>query len=228
MYGAVIVAAGKGLRLGGEIPKQFINLRGKPVLAHTVKSFLDAGIFQEIVLVLPSGFLYYGHENVVSPYFSKNNIKLVEGASERWQSVGCGLQKLSKEIKTVCVHDGVRPLVSPNLIHKVALAGRESQAATLAVPLKDTLKKVTEKGEVVKTLPREQYRLIQTPQCFSRELLEKARKQASYEGVTATDESSLVEATGQVVKVVEGSYRNIKITTPEDLVLAEALWEMKN
>ena len=238
MRGAVLVAAGKGVRVGGKIPKQFVELRGKPVLAHTLDAFYESGFFQEIVLVVPPGYRDYVLEKVLQPYFqfsTDDRIReislqepcIVEGSQERRKSVHLGIQELNPACQTVCIHDGVRPLVSRGEIAEVVKAGEAHGAATLAIPLKDTLKEVDYRGVVLNTLPRENYRLIQTPQCFSKKILAEAHQQAEINGEEATDDASLVEQMGVAVKTIEGSYRNLKITTPEDLVLAGALWDMK-
>jgi len=226
-YGAIIVAAGRGVRVGGDIPKQYLPLQGTPVLAHTVKKFAWIDIFREIVIVIPTNYLDYTREKIWLPQFSQAHIKLVEGALQRQESVYRGLKSLDEKCQLVCVHDGVRPLVSRREIIETVKAGEENHAATLVAPLKDTLKEVDHDKNVLNTLPRENYRLTLTPQCFSRNVLEIAHEYAREEGIIATDDASLVEATGNIVKTVEGSHYNLKITTSEDLALAEILMEMR-
>lgn len=233
MNAAVIVAAGKGVRLGGEIPKQFLKLKDKPVLVHTLQQFNQLeDLFSETVVVLPAGNLDYAREKIFQPFFQPygmetGSIKLVEGSDERQASVRRGLSALDPQVQNICIHDGVRPLVTPSLIKSVMQAGCLHGAATLAVPLKDTLKEVDGEGNVIKTLPRSRYRLIQTPQCFKRELIEEAHLKARELGSEATDDASLVELLGYSVKTVEGSGDNLKITTPEDLIMAEMLLEKR-
>ncbi len=227
MNGAVIVAAGKGLRMDAEVPKQFLNILDRPVVVHTLQRFIQAGVFSEIVLVVPDNYRDYAR-GLLQPYRPLDRVKLVEGSQKRQESVYRGLLTLPQSVETACIHDGVRPMVSISLIKRVLSVAERRGAAVPAVALKDTIKEVDQRGNVAKTLDREKYRLIQTPQCFTREVLVKAHEDAYKEGREATDDASLVEYTGAPVAVVEGESENIKITIPEDLVLAEMFLEKRN
>ncbi len=227
MREAIIVAAGRGRRMGNSLPKQFLELGGKPVLVHSVQRFLKESSFAQVIVVVPQGYLEYSYQQVLGPWLNLENLVVVEGAAERQESVFHGLMVCGKDCKSVCIHDGARPLVSSNQIKEVTEAGENYGAATLAVPLQDTLKEIDETGWVVRTLPRDRYRLIQTPQCFNVPLLWRAHNMAKQEGLSVTDDASMLEFIGETVKTVSGSYRNLKITTPEDLALAEVLLELE-
>lgn len=214
---AVIVAAGSGLRFGGEKPKQLARLAGRPVLTHTLKAFSSSPIISDIILVLPADWLEAIVEEAVRPY-ALTGIKYVPGGASRSDSTRRGFEAARGEV--VLIHDGVRPLVRADLIQKVALAAWEHGAALAAVPVSDTLKEV--KGGVAwKTVDRSALWRAQTPQGFQRELLARALAGAVAE--SATDDIGLVEHLGLTAAVVTGSPSNIKITTREDLMVAEAL-----
>lgn len=219
---AIIVAAGEGQRLGTPRPKQFLELCGEPVLVHTLRAFDCCADVDEVILVLAAeeretfaGCLSAFNLNKVS--------QVVEGGAERQDSVWQGLQRVDRaRTEIVAVHDGVRPLVTPGHISRVVAQARRSGAATLAVPVTDTIKEV-EGAQVLKTLDRRRLYLVQTPQAFRTEILVSAYTRARAEGRRATDDAALVEQCGLAVAVVEGSRDNVKITWPEDLALAEFL-----
>lgn len=213
---AVIVAAGSGLRFGGEKPKQLTPLVGRPVLSRTVAVFDSSPVISEIILVLPEKWLEACLDEAIRPFgFSK--VRAVCGGFSRTESTRLGFEASVGEV--VLVHDGVRPLVDHQLIAKVALAAWAGGAALAAVPLRDTLKKV-DNGQVLGTISREKLWRAQTPQGFRRMLLAEALKEAGVESM-ATDDVELVERLGKQVAVVESNERNLKITTPEDLKMAE-------
>ena len=226
MFGAIIVAAGAGMRMGGGIPKQFQNLNGKPVLIHTIEKFVCSDpLFQCIVVVIPPGSKDYCREILLASQLPPERVLLVEGGQERQHSVYKGLKQLSDEVEVVCIHDGVRPLVSVELVGKVAHEAGQKGAVIPAVPVKDTLKEVGKRdghSEVVTgTLSRDRYRLIQTPQGFNRQIILKAYQKAREESSSATDDAALVENLGVEVQVIPGEAVNIKLTTPEDVHWAE-------
>src|SRR4030042_4393217 len=215
---AIIVAAGAGKLFGSA--KQFALLRGKPVLERSLEAFEAHPEVDEIVLVLPAeeGGARYGKGG-------GKVVAVVRGGERRQDSVVRGFEKVdSLPADIVLVHDGVRPLVSREVITRVIAAARKCGAAVAAVPVEDTIKEAAG-GLVVRTLEREDLLRVQTPQAFSGEVLDRALKKAREDGFYGTDEAALVERTGHPVVVVPGDRRNIKITTAADLKIAEALLE---
>jgi len=218
--GAIIVAGGTGTRMGR--PKQFLPLCGRPVVEWALETFLGVPDFEEIVLVMtPENVAAHG-ARLVSP-----RVKVVEGGATRMGSVRNGMAALSPDVEVVAVHDGARPLITRELVSACLEEAMESGAALPAVPVKDTLKKVASKTLWVAQTPmRSSFWLAQTPQCYRREILEEAL--AKFPGEKeATDESQLVERAGHKVKIVPSNYENMKITTPEDLSVAEAFLERR-
>ena len=220
---AIIVAAGSGNRFGSKTPKQFLELAGKPVLFHALQRFEDAPSINGIILVLRaaeiSGFL----EQAAKYNLQKLN-RVVAGGATRLESVWNGFQQInSNTAKTVAVHDGARPLVTVAEIERTIEKAGETGAACLVAPVTDTIKEITPDGAILRTIDRNSLRRALTPQCFSYELLRRALSEIDVLSEAATDESFLIEKLGQHVSIVEGSARNIKITVPEDLILAEML-----
>lgn len=216
---AIIVAAGLGKRMNSRQPKQFLALAGKPVIWHTLQKFIKSNVFSEIVLVINRDSLRYCQENIIKKY-KFNQVKLVAGGKERQDSVYQGLKNLSP-CDYVAVHDGVRCLVTEQIIRKTAKAAVKYQAAIAAVPVKDTIKECSPGNLVKRTVNRDSLWIIQTPQVFQHALIMKAYQQAMKKGFYGTDDASLVEKLGQKVKLVMASYNNIKITTAIDLSIAE-------
>ena len=216
---AVVPAGGTGTRMGGTVPKQFLELNGKPILYYTLKTLQDCGIISELILVVPEK----EYENACTDWLGKPEIvkKVVVGGAKRQDSVYNGFCELSPQTEIVLVHDGVRPFLSHQMIQESVDAAREYGAAITAIPVNDTIKKVDDSGLVSKTVDREGLWRVQTPQVFRYELLEEAFKKANSEKFYGTDEGTLIEHLGKPVKVVEGSEQNIKITRPEDLRLSE-------
>lgn len=216
---AVVVAAGLGKRFGSA--KQFAALRGKPLVDWCLEAFEDHPDVSDMVLVLPAAEV---HKDYGSIYPKLRAV--VAGGRERQDSVGQGLDCVEPESEThlVLVHDGVRPLVGPELISRVIQAARESGAAVPGLPVEETLKEISG-GEVTRTLDRRSIVRVQTPQGFSCALLKAALEAARDDGRYGTDEAVLVERMGRTVRVVPGDPRNIKVTTPSDLRMAEALLE---
>jgi 2-C-methyl-D-erythritol 4-phosphate cytidylyltransferase len=218
----IIVAAGSGERMKGATLKQFLLIMGKPMLAHTVQRFEECESISEIAIVVPPGKQEYCQREIVSKYGLKKVVACVEGGEKRQDSVYKGLVATTGAI--VCVHDGVRPLVTGELITECVDSARAGGAAIAAIPVKDTIKRVSEE-HVVATLDRREMWKAQTPQVFRREVLERAFAKAREEGYSATDESSLVESLGMRVRIVAGSPENLKVTTREDLSVIMALME---
>jgi len=218
---AIIVAAGEGRRAG--CSKQFRRIAGAPVLVHTLRRFEACASIARVVLVLPAGEAARFFAGLES-YGLKKVVRIVAGGASRMESVWRGLQATrATATSIVAVHDGVRPLVAPTEIDAVVCAAHETGAALLAAPVTDTIKEVDLAHNVVRTLPRGALRRALTPQCFRYDLLRRAYEQAMAEGWEETDDSALVERLGIAVRVVQGSARNIKITAPEDFLIAEAL-----
>jgi 2-C-methyl-D-erythritol 4-phosphate cytidylyltransferase len=214
---AVLVAGGKGLRMGSAMPKQFLPLDGKPLLYYTIKAFLEAFPELHMILVLPQDQLSYA-QMVLQSFPERIDLSIVAGGETRFHSVQNGLRSIGEDA-VVFVHDGVRPLVSVDLIRRCYEQALEKGSAIPAVAVSDSIRMLN--GDTSKPVDRELLRSIQTPQTFRAEILLPAFTQ-EYK-VAFTDEATVVEAYGTNVYLIEGEKSNIKVTTPEDLVLAEAL-----
>lgn len=220
---AIIAAAGQGTRIGGQRAKQFLELAGVPIIIHTLRRFEQCVDVQEVVVVLPAedaaGFL-----ELAGKYGLRKLSRVVAGGATRTESIRRGLQTVrAATAEIVVVHDGVRPFVTPAEISQTIAAARVTGAAILVAPATDTIKEVQD-GHVKRTLPRSTLRHALTPQCFRYALLKQAYDQAeNLDAEAATDDSALVERLGATVSIVEGDARNIKITRPADLALAEIL-----
>jgi len=221
---AVVPAAGSSTRMGAGVKKQYLELEGIPVLARTLRVLEECFLVDGIVLVVGYGEEEYCRWNLVERYDFSKVMKIVAGGDKRQVSVLNGISILPSDTEIVVIHDGARPLLPPDRLVAVIEAAQKYGAATLAVPPKDTVKLGNARGLVVKTLPREELFLIQTPQAFHYQLILKAHKKAQeiQEDIQATDDAYLVELMRLPVKLVPGSYRNLKITTPEDLIVASA------
>jgi len=213
---AIIVAAGIGKRMKSEVPKQFLSLKGKPILAHTLSCFQKAVVVDQIILVVNPNWQEESRQ--IASFFNKV-VHIVAGGKRRQDSVWAGLQAVEEGI--VLVHDGVRPFVTPALIERVVKATKKWGAVVPALPAKETVKWV-EESVVKKTLPREFIYLVQTPQGFRYELLKEAYLRLG-DKENVTDDASLVERLGIKVCVIAGEPFNLKITTPEDLKWAEMI-----
>lgn len=220
--GAVIVAAGSASRMGG-IDKVMAPLGGEPMILRTVRAFEDCEAVKEIVIVTRQDLM--GPIAELCSGFTKIR-SVVQGGSSRQESVKLGLLAFSKEVRLAAVHDGARPLVSGELIDKVIRAAHSYGAAAPAIPVKDTIK-VFEGGFIAATPDRSTLRAVQTPQVMDRDLLLGALEKAEQEGTALTDDCSAVEHIGMRVRLVEGEERNLKVTTPLDLKIAELLLEEK-
>lgn len=218
--GAVIVAAGSATRMGG-IDKVMANLGGEPMIARTVRAFQNCDAITSIVIVT--------REDLIRPISDlcrdmKKVAAVVAGGSSRQKSVHLGLNALPKGMKLAAVHDGARPLISWQVIDRVVRAANTYGAAAPAIPVKDTIK-VVQGGLVKETPDRSSLMAVQTPQVFDFDLLRGALKKAEEDGTQVTDDCSAVERTGMRIKIVEGDERNLKVTTPMDLKIAELLLE---
>lgn len=219
-YQVIIPAAGQGKRMGAGKNKLFIELRGLPIIVHTLKVFENDHRCAGIILVIhPEEKMEF--QQLLQKHDIKKVLSLVAGGKERQQSVYHGLKEVTTD-GIVLVHDGARPFIHPTMISELLTATEKDGAAVVAVPVKDTIKKVRNKT-VLETIERSSLWAIQTPQAFRVSLLLTAHKEAEKNAFQGTDDASLVEQLGIGVTVVEGTYDNIKLTTPEDLYFAEAI-----
>ena len=219
----LIPAAGAGKRMGKAPAKQFLALGDKPILAHTLLAFQRASEIDEIIPILSEEDLETCLGEIIEAYHITKVKTLVVGGKERQNSVANGLQKLEKDAAIVLVHDGVRPFVTPEMIKEAVDYAKRGECVAMGVPIKDTIKEVNDQGMVRHTLDRSRLWAIQTPQAFPVKALKRAYEEASKQRVYGTDDATIVERMGGSVRVLMGSYENIKITTPEDLMLAEEI-----
>lgn len=225
--GIVIPAAGQGKRMGAGCNKQFLQLMGLPILAHTIRLFEDSNHVSEIIIVGAEGDISL-IEGLVRHHSFNKVMSICQGGVQRQDSVRAGVQALSPTIQRIVVHDGARPLLTLQAFHKFLRDTEDFSAAIMGISVKDTIKQVDSSGKVLETLPRESLCAVQTPQIFDRGILEEAHHRAFSAGYYGTDDASLLEWIGCPVQVIEGSQENIKVTTPEDLWLAERILAMRD
>ena len=221
---AIVLAAGQGKRMGSQIPKQFLLLRGFPVLYYSLKCFQDCEWIQDIILVTNEESVEYVKEQIVDRYFLTKTRRIVTGGEERYDSVYAGLMEC-EGTDYVFVHDGARPLITREILERVFDGVKEYGACIAGMPSKDTIKISDEGGCVLSTPPRDRVWNVQTPQAFSYSVLKNAHDSIREKGMKGiTDDAMIVEQETECwVKLVQGSYENLKITTPEDLKIAEAI-----
>lgn len=209
---AVIVAGGSGSRMKTELPKQFIELQGKPILMHTLQQFHRADANTTIILVLPEAQIAFWEELKTTHHFTIPH-QVTIGGTSRFQSVKNGLACIPSDIGVVAIHDGVRPFIRKALIDEAFEKANQLGNAIVSMPLKDSIRHLSQTGNAAK--PRKDYRIIQTPQTFQVKLIKAAfiTKELS----TFTDDATVLEHAGHRIHLIDGDYRNIKITTPEDL-----------
>ena len=215
---AIIVAGGKGLRMGGELPKQFIPVEGRPVLMRTLDAFHACDASIQLILVLPHDHQAYWHELCAQYQFAVPH-RIADGGATRFHSVQSGLSLVDASEALVAVHDGVRPFVGPEVIRRCYAEAEAHGAVVPVIPVVETVRQLV--GEGSKTVARDAYRLVQTPQTFRATLLRRAYEQPYCDAFT--DDASVVEALGSAVSLVDGNRENIKLTTPFDLIVAKAL-----
>ena len=218
--GAIIPAAGRGKRIGASVPKQFLEIQGRPLLHHTLMVFASCKLIDYVVLVMPRADVDEMGEDWLNKYEIVR--KVVVGGEQRQDSVYNGFSSLEEGTDIVVVHDGVRPFTTPQMITATVEAAQQHGAAITAIPVSDTVKQAAD-GFVKQTVSRDGLWRVQTPQAFQCGLLQQAFKKAKKDSYYGTDEGSLVEYLGERVKIVPGSELNIKITRKEDLVLGESL-----
>ena len=227
MINALIVAAGKGLRMQSDVPKQYLTLADEPILCRALRVFDRCEAIDAICLVVPESDLTFCRRRLLPSIGLGKTITLVAGGVERHQSVYNGLQAMAAQTEIVVIHDGVRPFVVPAQIRACIDGARRFGACILATPARDTVKRADSSNLIIETLDRQCIWLAQTPQAFRYLLIREGHESARREGCGATDDAVLVERMGKPVKIVEGSPLNIKITSPEDLKVAVAMLAAK-
>jgi 2-C-methyl-D-erythritol 4-phosphate cytidylyltransferase len=220
---AIIAAAGIGKRMGGTTPKQYLELGRRPIICHSLDSFNHASTIESVVIVVEPGREGDFRKDILEAFKYPAKWKVVGGGSVRQQSVANGLKAVPDDCDVVVVHDGVRPFIYPAVIDESVRLAKMSGACIVATPIKETIKSVDAHGMIDFTVDRSVLWGAKTPQSFKREVLEEAMRKAAEDNFFGTDEASLVERMGINVKVIEGDERNIKITTPSDLKVAEAI-----
>lgn len=222
-YTAIIPAAGQGKRMQGDRNKQFMLLGGIPIIVHTLRVFQESPVIHDVIIVCGREEVDYYRAQLIPDYGIKKSVRVVTGGEQRQDSVYRGLVSAPSESRYVMIHDGARPLITQELINSLAKEVIDHGAVVPGVPVKDTIKKTDNSGFIIDTPPRENLWHVQTPQVFDRELIFRAHKEALKTRFYGTDDASLVERLGVPVKIISGSYENLKITTPDDLIAAEAI-----
>ena len=220
---ALVPAAGKGLRMGGAIPKQFLALGGEPLVVHSLRVLQASPVIDQIILAVPQADLDYCLNDLAVRFGFSKITKVVAGGKERQDSVRHALEHVSEETEIVVVHDAVRPFLTQQMVADVVAEARRGGGAIVALPMRDTVKQVGAEHRIERTVDRQPLWLAQTPQAFRRDWLLNAHRKAYVEGVHATDDAYLFEWAGHPVVVVEGSGENIKVTRPEDMVIGDAI-----
>jgi 2-C-methyl-D-erythritol 4-phosphate cytidylyltransferase len=220
---AIIPAAGSSKRMQNNISKQYLLLDGIPVLARTLEIFQRSPGIDEIFLIVPEMDIDYARNDIVDRYDISKVSNILAGGEERQDSVRNGIDVLGSDHDIVVIHDGVRPFISEELVRSAIFEASTWQAVTVGVPVKDTVKSVDGHGIVLETLNRNHLWLTQTPQAFERDIIKKAYEAAYRDNYYGTDDAALVERMGVKVMMIRGSYDNIKITTKDDIMLAEVL-----
>jgi len=220
---AIIPAAGTGSRMNSGISKQYIIIDQIPVLARTLKVFNENKYIDEIILIINENDIEFCQENIINKYNISKIKKIVPGGSERQDSCASGVKSLSKDIVYVLIHDGARPFLTDDIIGSTLKSVKEYGVCCTCIPVKDTIKVVDDEANIIDTPPRRSLYAAQTPQGFKCDILKNIYAKAEYEKYTATDDVQIAEHYGYVPHMVKGSYENIKITTKEDLYMAEGI-----
>ena len=223
---ALVLAAGRGRRMGGVRGKAFLSIMGKPLLAWTLSVFESFPRIQEVVLVVPPNREEEFKEKILLPY-NVAKARIVSGGDSRQDSIQNGFAGIEEPCNLVVIHDGARPFLDRETLEKALNAAEKDGASIVAVPVKETIKSGDEQGMVRETFDRSHLWSVQTPQTYKYQIIKEALEAARRENFHGTDDSSLVERIGKPIRIITGSYENIKITTPEDLVIAEAMLRKK-
>ena len=217
---AIVLAGGSGSRFGSSVPKQFLPVQGRPLLAHTVERIAASPRISRTIVVLPRDGFAATKQRLAR--FVEDDAMLVPGGRSRQESTWEGLAMIEESYRGLAaVHDGARPLVDPAMVDRLVASAAEYGAAIPAMPVVETLKEVSGEGAILRTVDRSRLYRAQTPQCFRIDLLRRALENARRDGFVGTDEAALVERLGESVWVVPGSEYNIKVTSPEDLARVE-------
>lgn len=227
MNTAIILAAGRGTRMKAEVNKQYLLLEGEPIIVHTIVGFEKSPLIDEIILVINENDVEVCKKNILNKYKFKKVKKVILGGKERQRSVYNGILEVDKESEVVLIHDGARPIVTEQVIERCIRGAKEYGAVSAGVPIKETIKIMKADRFVDFTPRREDVWITQTPQAFKTDIIRKAHEIAIEEDILGTDDAMLIEHMGEKVKMVEGDYENIKITTPEDLITVEAILSRK-
>ena len=220
---AIVPAAGRGSRMDHRLPKQYLPLGGTPIIARTLMALESFPAIDEILVVVRGEEKEYFHREIVRKYNLSRVSRIIAGGERRQDSVYNGLESTGEDTAFVAIHDGVRPFITEDIFMETIAQATLHKAAVVAVPVSDTIKVAKRHGFTGTTLPRDRLWAVQTPQVFERGLILEAHRRARKENFMGTDDASLVERMGCPVKVVEGAPENIKITTPGDLIIAEAI-----
>lgn len=227
MNTAIVLAAGKGSRMKAGINKQYLNLKGRPILSHTLEVFFACPAIDEVVVVIGENDIELCDKMVLKNFNYDKPFKTVIGGQERQGSVQNGLKHVDDNAEIIIIHDGARPFITSQIIETCIEGARKYAAVSLGVPIKETVKVVDDEGFVKNTPNRASIWITQTPQAFRHGIIRQAHELALINKINATDDAMLVEHLGYPVRMIKGDYRNIKITTYEDLVIAEALIDAK-
>lgn len=220
---AIITAGGIGKRMGAGLPKQYLEVAGKPIIVHAIERFVGFEGIRQVIVTVPPGDETSFATDILAPFALNEMVTVVAGGPQRQDSVANGLNAVADDVEIVLIHDGVRPFIKRDVIQRSIECARDKGACVVAMPLKETVKRVDEAGCVEETVDRNMLWGAQTPQVFRFDVIREAFDKAVREGFYGTDDAMLVERMGMTVNVVEGDYHNIKITTTEDLVIAEAI-----
>ena len=223
MASAIIVAAGKGMRMQDPVRKQYLRLGGRPIVSHTLMAVDGCDLIRSIILVIPPEDEDFCRQKIVSPLNLHKQIQLVAGGAQRQDSVFNGLSAINDKESPVAIHDGVRPFVTAEQISQCIQTAKETGACIMGIPVLDTVKRADGQQRVAETLDRSALWLSQTPQVFDFHIIHRAHIIARQEAYQGSDDSLLVERLGYKVKIIPGTQSNIKITTPEDLLIGEAI-----
>lgn len=211
---ALLLAGGKGLRYSSDLPKQFIHIQGKPIVSYSLELFLATELIEEVIIVIEEKY-----RSLFDAYKEQKKIKFALPGIRRQDSVYNGLKEVQEDSSFVCVHDAARPLIQKKELESLLQEAFSHKAAALAVPVKSTIKRASSSKMVIETLNRDQLFEIQTPQVIHKELLHRGFEYALKNKITVTDDISLIELLNEPTKLVMGEYSNIKMTTPDDLLL---------
>lgn len=225
---AIIVAGGSGTRMGTGTRKQYLLLGGKPIISHTLLKFDKAASIHQLVLVVPQKDLDVVKKDIIPSLNLSTPVHLTAGGKTRQDSVYQGLLRIEDLDGIVAIHDGVRPFISPHEIDQCVQGARAGGACIMGIPITDTIKQSHGNNRVKRTIDRNHLWLAQTPQAFQYQMIRRAYESAREDGVAATDDAMLVERMGEPVTLLLGNRRNIKITTPEDLLLADAFLKIRS